>query len=212
MQRRVRRQPLRCRCRGRIGTSPGTSAPEAIVAGSLQIKHIRFFLQPVDEGQKELALEAVSIQVPRRHIRGHDKSRPIPPQVNKKTIENQGIGDVFDLQLVQAKEARLGGENSSDVLEAISFSDGVSCRARPVFPMALISLALLSQKGVDSAHKSMKMETHHDILWWLMVGRLWRLSGLLSGFFPGILSGAPPSQLLEKKIHEHSLAPPDRPA
>ena len=95
------------------GREPGpgrAQAVEAVVVRAGDGDHLGLGLQQLDEGQEELAVDAVLVELVRRAIgRGHQDDA-VGEQGLEQPAQDHRVGDVGDLELVEAEQARLGGD------------------------------------------------------------------------------------------------------
>jgi hypothetical protein len=67
-------------------------------------------LNESNEGQEEVAVEASIIETFGRRVRCHDNHGAPVDQSGEQARDDRGIGDILDLQFVEAEQARLSGD------------------------------------------------------------------------------------------------------
>ncbi len=93
---------------------PGPRRPqpiEAIVAPAPDGDDLHPRLQHLDEGREQLAIDAVFVEIVRRPVRGRDQRHAPREHRLEQPAQDHGVGDVGDLQLVEAQQARLIGDH-----------------------------------------------------------------------------------------------------
>ena len=96
----------------RLAVQPG----QAVVAAAVELEHIELLLQERDERQKPLALQPVLVELVRRAVGGRDDHHPGVEQRGEQALEDHRIGDVLDLELVEAQQRRLGRRDRAATL------------------------------------------------------------------------------------------------
>lgn len=79
-------------------------AAEAVVLLAVEFQDVQPFLDQTDERQETVALQTVLVQVVGRPVGGDDDDRAVVEQRLEQPPDDHGVGDVQDLQLVQAQE------------------------------------------------------------------------------------------------------------
>jgi hypothetical protein len=88
------------------GREPGpgrAQAIEAIVVAARDADHLHSGLEKVDEGQEKLAVDAVPVERIRRAVGGGDERHATGEQGLEQAAQDHGVGDVGDLELVEAE-------------------------------------------------------------------------------------------------------------
>ncbi len=76
-----------------------------------------------DEGQEQRAVEAAFIEVLRRHVRGRDHHDAELEQLLEQPAEDHGVGDVGDVELVEAQQPGLLVQGVRDDGDGVAFLD-----------------------------------------------------------------------------------------
>ena len=93
-----------------IGAEPGRTAldaAQAVVGRPGQFMHYHPLLDQRDEGQEQLSVEPVLVEVVRMTVRGGDDHHPGLEQGFEQPAHDHGIGDVGDLHFVEGQHLRL---------------------------------------------------------------------------------------------------------
>ena len=114
---------------------------QPIVAAAVEFELVEPLLQQLDERQKAVALQPVLVEPVRRPVRGRDDDRAGLEQRPEQPFEDHRVGDVVDLELVEAQERRLGGEIGGDLRDGLGRTGA----------------ALAFEAGVDVEHESVEM-------------------------------------------------------
>jgi len=77
----------------------------------------------VDERQEQRAVEPVLVEIVRRHVGRRDQHHAVLEQPSKQTAENHGVGDVGDVEFVEAQQPGLIGDLVGDVADRIAVAD-----------------------------------------------------------------------------------------
>ena len=77
-------------------------------------------LEERDEGQEEAAVEAVQIELVGRQVGGRDQHQPGGEQALEQARQDHRVGDVLDLEFVEADEPHLVGDHGSDRRDRIA--------------------------------------------------------------------------------------------
>ncbi len=114
---------------------------EPIVAPAVERQHKKLSLQESDKRQKPLAVQAVLVKLVRRAVRGrHDHDAGIE-QRREQAFEDHRVGDVVDLELVEAEQRRRAGDVGGDLGDRLARSGA----------------ALLLDPVVDLEHEGVEM-------------------------------------------------------
>ena len=81
---------------------------KSVVAFRRQLEDFALCLDHLDEGQEELAVEPILVEIVRMAVRGRDDGDAVLEQVLEQAPEDHGIGNLGDLELVEAEQFRLG--------------------------------------------------------------------------------------------------------
>ena len=85
-------------------------APAPVILAAVELENVEPLLDEGDEGQKMFALQPVLVEIVGRVVRGGDDDDAVLEQGLEETAEQHGIGDVLDLELVEAEKADLLGD------------------------------------------------------------------------------------------------------
>ncbi len=88
---------------------------QPVVAPAVQLDPVEAVVQQLDKRQEAVALQSVLVEPVRRPVRGRDNDRAGLEQRPEQPFEDHRVGDVVDLELVEAQEHRLGGEIGGDL-------------------------------------------------------------------------------------------------
>ncbi len=131
-------------------------AVQTEVARPRRLHHLATLPQDVDEGRKELAVDAVLVEVLRRAVRGDGQHHPLLEQGVEQPAQDHGVGDVGDLQLVKAQQPGLRGD------QARNRRNGIVALVGPEHGLARpgVALAPLFHQIVDAGHEGVEMGAH----------------------------------------------------
>ena len=89
-------------------------------------------LQQRDERQEQRAIEPVFVQLAGRQVRGRDHHDAELEQPREQPAEDHGVGDVGDVEFVEAQQPGLLGDRGGGELDRILVLDSapflISCR------------------------------------------------------------------------------------
>ena len=71
--------------------------------------------QQRDEGNEQRAVEAVLVKIVRLDVRGRDHDDAVLEQPREQAAEDHRVGDVGDVEFVEAEQPGLFGERVRDV-------------------------------------------------------------------------------------------------
>ena len=115
-------------------------APAPVILAAVELEDVEALLDEGDEGQKIFALQPVLVEIVGRVVGGGDDDDAVLEQGLEETAEQHGIGDVLDLELVEAEKADLLGDGPRQG------RDGIAVRlAAP----AMEGLMDLQHEGVE---------------------------------------------------------------
>ena len=85
------------------------------IGTGIELHDLHVLLDERDERQEQRTIEAVLVKLARRYVRCRDHHHTELEQVLEQSPKNHGVGDVGDVELVEAKQPRLlcdrrGGE------------------------------------------------------------------------------------------------------
>jgi len=85
------------------------------IGAGIKLHDLHVLLDERDERQEQRTIEAVLVKLARRHVRCRDHHHTKLKQALEQPAKNHGVGDVGDVELVEAKQPRLlcdrsGGE------------------------------------------------------------------------------------------------------
>ena len=150
---------------------------QAEVLGSVDAHHLHVHLKLGDERHEELAVEAVLVESVWRAVGGRHDHHALRPHA-----QDHGVGDVGDVELVEAEQARAPGQvvrHGRDRIVAAAVPAGVRL-AEPGLARGRIALAPSGDQGVGLAHEG--VEVHAPL--------------------------AGHRRRLEEEVHDHGLAAP----
>lgn len=81
--------------------------------------HNALLLQALDEGHKELALEAVLVELVRAAVGGGNEEKAAVEETSKEAVQDHGVRNVVDEELVQAEHARVRREAVRNALQRV---------------------------------------------------------------------------------------------
>ena len=119
-------------------------------------------LEERDEGQEELAVEAVAVEVVGRGVRGRDERHAAREQLFEQPAEQHGVGDVLDLELVEAEEPGVRDDRLGDrrdgvgiALAALGFPERGDRGVHLVHELVEVDAALLRRfdRGEEEVHE-----------------------------------------------------------
>ncbi len=85
-----------------------------MVARPRHLDHPHLLLQEGDERHEELAVQPALVKVVRRAVGGGHQHHPPLEQRLEQPAQDHGVGRIGHLQLVEAQQARLGGDQAGD--------------------------------------------------------------------------------------------------
>lgn len=80
----------------------GQSQNPPIIGIGIKMEHQASLFEGLDEWQKVRPVDAVVIQIVTGTVRGRDEHHPPLPENAHQPRENPGVGDISDLELVEA--------------------------------------------------------------------------------------------------------------
>ena len=94
---------------------PAAHPGQPVVAAAVELDPVEPLPEQCDERQEAVTLQPVFIQAPRWPVRRRDDNGAGLEQRAKQPLDDHRIGDVVDLELVEAQQRRLGGEIGRDL-------------------------------------------------------------------------------------------------
>ena len=76
-----------------------------------QVRYNGLLLEQRDEGQEKLAVEPILVEPVRRDIGRGDQRNAPGEQLAEQPVEQHGIGDVMDVEFIEAEQAQAGFED-----------------------------------------------------------------------------------------------------
>ncbi len=95
------------------GTYQSAAAGELLqpeVGARFELHDVDVLLQQRDERQEQRAVEPVGVKLGRRHIGGRDQHHAQFEQPREQPAEDHGVGDVGDVEFVEAEQPGLAGD------------------------------------------------------------------------------------------------------
>ena len=83
--------------------------------------HVEPLLDQIDEGHEALALQAVLVEIVGLAVGGGDDGEALVEQHLEQARQDHGVGDVGDLELVEAEQPRLAGDLLGDRHDGVGF-------------------------------------------------------------------------------------------
>jgi hypothetical protein len=136
-------------------------AAEAVVGRAVQRDDIQALADELDEGQEELAVEAVSVEIVRLEVGGGDDGGPMGQKPLEQAAHDHGIGDVGDLHLVEAEQPgflRDGFRHGRDRILRVRLARGMEALVHLLHEGVEVDAAL----GVRIRH-GMEQVHHHGL-------------------------------------------------
>ena len=166
--------------RGHIDRTTGELA-EPVVAGRVEANHVGVALEQVDEGQEQAAVEPVPVEILRRHVGGGDEHDPFREQAREQAREDHGVGDVLDLEFIEAEQHRFFGDGRGDRRDRVAGPGFLAGGMEPLLDLAheLVEVhAPLRQRRGDGK----ELVHHHglaasDLAMNVEPARRWRAAG-----------------------------------
>ena len=117
-------QPVERRAGGRperrhIDRRAGELA-EPVVGRRIEMDDVGMMLEHRDEGQEQAAVQPVAIELVGRHVGGCDQHHSGGEQALEQARQDHRIGDVLDLEFVEADEPHLMGDHRGDRRDRIA--------------------------------------------------------------------------------------------
>ena len=112
-----------------------------------QLEDLQALLHQVDERQEAVALQAVLVEIVGRAVGGGDHRDAFVEQGLEQAAEDHRIGDVGDLEFVEAEQARLGGDRAGDRHDGVGF--GRRALGRELLAAAVQALLDLEHEFVE---------------------------------------------------------------
>ena len=99
----------------RVGRGIGRHVPDRLPGQLLQpeigarrkLDHLHVLLDQRDEGHEQRAVETIPVKLAGRHVRGRHHHHAELEQPREQPAEDHGIGDVGDVELVEAEQPAL---------------------------------------------------------------------------------------------------------
>ena len=91
----------------------------AVVRAVVHVHDFHAFLEQRDRGQDAVAVQAVGIQAVGHEVGGGDEAHAVGEQGFEQLVENHGIRDVGDMELVEADELVLPGDLGAQRIERV---------------------------------------------------------------------------------------------
>ena len=104
-------------------------AVQAIVVVAAQLEDLEPLLDQVDEGQEAVALQAVLVEIVGLAVGGGDHREALVEQRLEQARQDHGVGDVGDLELVEAEQPRFAGDLACAIGTMVSASGGAPLAA-----------------------------------------------------------------------------------
>ena len=95
--------------------------PQPVVLFCLQFNDLAMLLDLMNEGQEQVPLNSVVVQLSGVAVGGGDQDHAALPENVKHLLHNHRIGDVSDLELIQHEHSRLLGEVEGSFEERVGF-------------------------------------------------------------------------------------------
>ncbi len=83
---------------------------QPVVGGGVEAHDFGVMLEQRDERQEQAAIQAVAIEFVGRHVGGRDQHQPGREQALEQARQDHRVGDVLDLELVEAEQSHLAGD------------------------------------------------------------------------------------------------------
>ena len=117
------------------------------IGARIEPHHVHVFFEQLDERHEQCAVQAVLIKIVRRNVRGGDDHDAEVEQLREQPAEDHGIGNIGDMEFVEAKQPRLVEQLLGD-------------KPNRIFAVVLAELHLLAQREnalVHVEHEFVKM-------------------------------------------------------
>src|SRR3546814_3721394 len=82
-----------------------------VIGVAVELQDVEPLLQKFDEGEEAIALQPAFIELVGRPVGGGDHYHPALEQRLEQPAEQHGVGDVGDLELVEAQQPGVGGDH-----------------------------------------------------------------------------------------------------
>ena len=89
------------------------------IGARIEPHHVHVLFQHVDERHEQRAVQAVLVEILRRHVRGRHHHDAALEQLREQPSEDHGVGDVGDVEFVEAEQPSLLGKLVGDVPDRI---------------------------------------------------------------------------------------------
>ena len=134
-------------------------AAEAVIRGAVEGDDVQPLADERDEGQEELAVEAVPVEIVRLQVRGGDDDGAVGKQALEQAADDHGVGNVGDLHLVEAEEAGFLGDglrHGGDRILRVGLARGVEALVHLLHEGVEVDAAL----GRDIDHGMEQVHQH----------------------------------------------------
>ena len=103
---------------------PAMHTPLAVIAGTGDFDDIHLGLQQGDEGQEQRTLEPAGIEIVRHGVGGADHDHPAGEQASEQAAPHHGVGDIGDLEFVEAEQADFAGDIPRQYVDGVGMTGG----------------------------------------------------------------------------------------
>src|SRR5665213_1864749 len=100
---------------------PAGKPGAAIVALAAELQHVELALEKLDEGQETFALQAALVELAGRAVRGRDHDDAAIEQRLEQPPQDHRIGDVGDMEFVEAEHRCIVGDDRGDGTDRVAF-------------------------------------------------------------------------------------------
>jgi hypothetical protein len=131
-------------------------APQAIVDAGVDLDHVELPAQEIDGRQEQLALQAVRIEALRRIVGGDAEQHAGVEQGLHQAAQHHGVGDVGDVEFVEAHQPRFAGDAGRHLCQRVGF---IAVGAQRLVHLAHegvemhAALAIVGHGGEEAVHQ-----------------------------------------------------------
>ena len=132
--------------------------------GACEPHDFHVLAQQRDERQEQRAIEPVLVELVRLDIRGRDHHDALLEQPREQPPEDHRIGDVGDVEFVEADQPGFLGQRVGDVADRIGIRDpaGLHLLAHGVEPLVHVGHELVEMRAAFASYRARREEQIHQ--------------------------------------------------
>ena len=145
-----------------IGCAGELLQPE--IFWSFELHDLHLLAQQSDEREEQRAVEPVLVEIVRRDVRGRDHDDALLEQPREQPAEDHRVGDVGDVEFVEAQEPGFLGERVGNEADRVAVRDaaGLHLLAHAVEPLVHVRHELMEMRAPLALHRARGEEQVHQ--------------------------------------------------